>query len=338
MNIIDKRWERIKTINVDFNYIKNIVNDKFGYEIGDISLEDFIYNIDKYKNIEIDLLLHYIEKNYYSKVSILYMRKLSDKGNGPEYPVYDELLNPVFNNEFKRKNRIYKQQNQEYIGELDNCFKLTYYKETSKYVEIKMARIFNYSNIINNNGITKEVMKSLYDSFKIIIDLEEKLILMFYNDIPVSSVNQGHQYTCKKKAFYELFTKANKANILSFIISDALTEYFIDYLNEIENCDIKKRISLVEVKNLLGDKSQQATRSISHECNHDKYTIEAIKKLILDNNYHVFSLECIIKSNIIKLKYNGDITISNGIFSKEVLEIVCREFIKYHRLHEIYDV
>ena len=333
MNIIEKRWERIRILEVDFNYIKNIVRDKFGYEVSEISLNDFIDNIEKYKNINIDLLLSYIEKNYYSKLSILTMRQMK---NEPNFPVHEELTNAIFNHEFKRKNRINLQNNEEYIGELDDLFKIIYYKETSRYVEIKMARIFSYSSRTTKQGVTHDFTKNLYDCFKIIIDLEEKLVFMFYNDLPVGNMNNGYEYTYKKKVFYELFTCATKGNILSFIISDTLTQYFLEYMQEVEVDDIKKRISSVEAINLIG--ARKATRSISHECNHEKCSIDAIKTLILEKNYCISALECTMKSNLIKLKNVGEIIVQIGMFSKEVLEIVCREFIKGHRVYEFCDI
>ena len=67
-----------------------------------MSLRNFFSNIKEYKNLDIDKLLFYIEDKYYNRLSILSMKPLKKE---PEYPVYEELINPTFNLEFKRKNR-----------------------------------------------------------------------------------------------------------------------------------------------------------------------------------------------------------------------------------------
>lgn len=332
MNINDIRWKRIEILDIDFNFIKSIISEKFGYEVREVSLRNFLSNMKEYKNLDIDKLLFYIEDKYYNRLSILSMKPLKKE---PEYPVYEELINPTFNLEFKRKNRIIKQENNEFIGELDNIFKVTYYYENERFVEIKLSKIFQHSYRIDNEGIIEDITENIYDCFKVIIDLEDKLIFMFYNDLPINSSNNGYEYTNKKKAFYQLFTNATKGNILSYIISDSLTKYFLEYVIEVENQDIKKLVSLVEATNLIG--ARKATRSISHEYKHDECSINAIKSLVIDKGYCISAIECKLKSNLIKLKNFGEICIEKGFFSKEVLESVCKEFIEGHEIYKFYN-
>ncbi|MBB6623845.1 hypothetical protein [Clostridium gasigenes] len=329
MSINIKRWERIELLDINFNYIKKIIKKKFAYEIREISVKDFARNIKAYKNIDEDILLSLIEKNYYKRLSILSMKPLK---SNPEFPVHEELTNSVFNSEFKRNNRIGIQCNKEVVGELDDIYKVTYYYEQERFVEIKLAKIINYSEEINNNGIHMNKNTNIYDCYNIIIDLSEKIIFMFYNDLPVNNINNGSEYTKKKKAFYELFTKATQGNILSYIISDSLRLYFLEYMEEIENKDSRKMISLVETMNLIG--SKKSTRSIAHEFTHDECSINAIKELVIKHNYSISAIECKINSELVKLKSTGEINIETGIFDEEVLQSVCEEFIDGN---EVYD-
>ncbi len=76
MNINDIRWKRIEILDIDFNFIKSIISEKFGYEVREVSLRNFLSNMKEYKNLDIDKLLFYIEDKYYNRLSILSMKPL----------------------------------------------------------------------------------------------------------------------------------------------------------------------------------------------------------------------------------------------------------------------
>lgn len=325
------RWNRINEIEVDFNYIKRLTKKYFDYEIQEACTGDFCKNIKKYKELDENKLLNVIEKNAYKRLIVLSMRALV---NNPQHPVINELTNDTFKELFKQRNRINIKNNETYNGSLDNCYKVTYYNEDDCFVEIKMARVKDYEEEYNNNpGITLKRKLIIYDCCKFIIDLNQKLIFMFYNDVSKTNIGQGKEVTDKKKSFYELFTKATQGNILAYIIHDSLNKYFLDYMNEIEANDPKKMISIIETSNMII--GRKATRSTSIEYVHERETIDAMKRYILTKGYHVSLLECKINSELIKLKGTGELFIESTILTGEVFKNVCKEFFNGHGIYEL---
>lgn len=321
------RWNRLKDIEIDFNYVKRLAKKYFNYEIKEACTEDFCKNIKNYKGLDEKKLLDLIEKNAYKRLMILSMRALV---NMPQHPVITELTNDTFKELFKQRNRINLNDNEE----LNKCYRVTYYNEENNFIEIKMARVKEYEeedNAISGVKLMKTI--NIYDCCKFIIDLNENLIFMFYNDLSKTNIGQGKEVTEKKKSFYELFTNATQGNILSYIINDSLNKYFLEYMKEIEADEPKKMISIIETSNMII--GRKATRSTAIEYIHERETINAMKNYILFKGYHVSLLECKINSQLIKLRGTGEIFLESAILTGEVFKNVCEEFFNGHKIYEL---
>lgn len=326
-----QRWNRLIEIDLDFNYIKRLTKKYFDYEIKESSTKEFIRNIEDYKKLNEDELLNLIEKNAYKRLSVLSMRALV---KDPVYPIVEELTNNAFKELFKSRNRIFINNGEYYNGSLDDFFKVTYYNELNNYVEIKMARIKEFVEEDNSQpGIKASKKMLVYDCFKFIVDLDKKLIFMFFNDVSKSTIGQTKELTDKKRAFYELFTNATQGNILSYIIHDSLNKYFLDYMNEIESDDPKKMISIIETSSILVGK--KATKSTAIEYVHERDTLNAMKKYIQEKGYHVSLLECKINSELLKLKGTGELFMESTILTGEVFKNVCEEFFNGDKVYEL---
>ncbi|NFI03887.1 hypothetical protein FC959_05610 [Clostridium botulinum] len=325
------RWDRLKGIDIDFNYIKKILRRQFNYEIKEGCLDDFCKNINKYKELNEIELLNVLEKNAYKRLIVLSMKPLVGKDS---HPVYEELTNDAFKDLFKERNRISLIHNTEFNENLGSCYKVTYYNEINRYIEIKLARVNQYVHEKEiKQGITGEVKTNVYDCCKFIIDLTNKLIFMFYNDVFITNKNQSKEVTDKKKAFYSLFTKATQGNLISYIIYDSLNMYFLDYMDGLNKNNPKKLVSIVEATNIIGNK--KSTRSIATAYIHEKDTLDIIKNYIENKKYFVSLLECVVNSQLVKIKGTGEVFLESDILNGEVFENVCKEFFNYNKVYEL---
>ncbi|NFH79094.1 hypothetical protein FDA09_06720 [Clostridium botulinum] len=325
------RWNRLKDMEIDFNYIKRLTKKYFDYEIREGCIDDFCKCIVNYKEIDETDLLNVLEKNAYTRLSVLSMRALVKQ---PTYPIHNELTNEAFKDLFKQRNRINTKNGQYYKRALDECYKITYYNEIDTFIEIKISRIKKITQeVIIEPGVTSTNEIDIYDCCKFIIDLDKKLVFMFYNDVHKSNINQSKEVAEKKKAFYNLFTKATQGNVLSYSISDSLNKYFLEYMKELDVGIPKKIISIVETSKILPPK--KATRSTAVEYVHEKETIDAMRKYVLSKKYAVSLLECKINSELIKLKNTADVFAESAILSGEVFENVCKEFFNGHKIYEL---
>lgn len=327
-NYADFRWTRLEGIINDFEYIKDIVRKKFNYEVKESSIKEFKKNIKNYKTINELVLLSLVEEYSYKKLTILTMRKLKKI---PQHPVYEELSNPAFKQLFKINNKIFMENDKEYSGELDSCFKVVKYNEIDNKVIIKLACIkeCTYMDVIED-GIQCERLSCDYDFCKFIIDLDTQLIYMFYNDVN-SSNNNGKDVTEKKTIFYSLFKKATRGNILSYDISRELNNYFLDYINEVNENDPKKLISEIESSNLLGPRN--SLKSIDHNCKHNKLRLEAITNAINGEGHYISTIESTVNSKLYRIKASAEIIAETSFFSKEGLNSVFQEFFKNDKIN-----
>ncbi|MGL4571874.1 MAG: hypothetical protein ACRCVJ_12505 [Clostridium sp.] len=328
MDINKLRIDRLNTLEVDFKIVKKIVKKAYDYEIEEDSFGQFIENINEYTDIDQNELLGMLEKEYYKKLSILSMRKMK---RGVEYPVCEEILNPTFSSYFKESNDIKFDDQKEHMDDLNECYKVVGYKENNSNniinsVDIKIAcrREFTKKSVLENGEVYDEDVE-IFDCARFFIDLDNKLIYMFYNEWPASIVADNKGYTEKKRFFYDLFKSATKGNILSYVLSDTLTKYFQEYYKDLSEGKSKKVISHIEAASV--EEKFKALKSINYEYKHKSKAIEAIKEAIDDDGYHISVIECLIHGKLVKIKENGWITVSDDGFCKEVLKYVCREFI-----------
>lgn len=325
------RWKRIEKLEIDFNYIKAMVKMEFDYEVREGCLKDFLSNIHNYKNIAEGKLLFILEKDTYKKLSVFHMK---DIGRDKTNKIYEELTNDAFLQLFKERNRINYIGDNEYTGELDNVYKIVNYAEGERYIQIKLARLYDV-NIDNNvnRGITTSGIIQIYECCKFIVDLESKWVFMMYNDPTETNINAKKEYTGKKRAFYELFTGVNQNTINNLVISDNLNKYFLEYMSEVENNDIKKSISVIEASTILV--GSKATKSTANNYNHDRDTIDVIKKNVQEKGYHISLLEFMMNSNLMRIKNTSEVSVPNAFLSREVLKGVCEQFFDDNQIYRL---
>lgn len=320
------RIDKIKSL-LSFNCIKKIVKDKYDYTIEESSVEEFFKYINEYEIDEIELL-RILENESYTKMAVLRMKKLKSI---PNYPVCDEILNPMFLELFKTNNNI---SSKEYDGELGTCYQVVYYNESKDNLDIttldiNIACVRNFDKSINKeSGEIDETKEEVYDSARFIIDINNKLVYMFYNDWPSGYNSDINGYTEKKKVLYNLFKSATRGNLLSFVLSDSLTEYFNEYYQERSNGKSKKIISLIECT-YEGDKTKAVKLTDpGYKFQNEQNTLDEMYNNIKNNGYHISVIECLINGKLVRIKEDGSISVSNGSVCKEVIKYVCKKFIK----------
>lgn len=332
MSTIKKRFERIKILGVDFNIAKELTNEYFGYELNDNNWDEFIKNLESYKDSECEFLINLLEKSSYKRIAIYSMKILKKKDE--EHPIYEEMTNPMFNSEFISNNRIKRLKGMETVKYIDDTYSVTHYKDHGENVEIKLAAMIKYEENEYNNGLENKVDKVIYDSYKVIIDLKNNFIFILYNDLPNKAKKQANDLVYKKELFYNLFTrKVTSHNLLVHNISGALTDYFLEYMKEIETDDAKMKMGNVECLKSGGD--GRKTRSKHSIYIHERLTLDTMKKLISENGYLIGDIECFVCSKLIRLKKNGEIVIETGTFNEEVMESVCNQFLDEHKVYEL---
>lgn len=328
MKTKDCRIKKLQMLGIDFIDVKNIVKEKYDYEVEETKFEDFMKHISEYDDIDELELLGILENQSYKKLSILSMRKLKKE---PHFPICEEILNPIFFEIFKNKNDIGLLNEKEYDGELDECYKVVSFKELKennsiKSLDIKIACVRDVINKVSGeNGEIDDVINKIYDCARFFIDIDNKLIYMFYNDWPSGYSGDLNGYTEKKKCLYNMFKSATKGNIFGYVLSDSLTSYYVDYYNETLNGKSRKVISHIE--SMRDDEKIKAIKSTDYEYKHERKTLDAIKHVIDNKEYHISVLECLIADKLVRIKEDGSINIADNGICKEVLEYVCKEFV-----------
>ncbi|MEG0297435.1 MAG: hypothetical protein RR620_12020 [Clostridium sp.] len=329
MKTKELRIDRLTSLGIRFSDVKSIVKDKYDYEIEESSFKEFMNNIQEYNDIDEYELFDLIENRYYKKISILSMRKLKKE---PNYPICDELLNPMLLSVFKQTHDINLLGTPDFNYELSECYKLVSYKEnivnnSIKSIEFKIACIRSYINKeMSETAELEEREQEFYDCARFFIDLDNKVIYMFYNDWPIGYASTTNGYTEKKRYLYAIIKSATKGNVLSYILSDSLTEYYNEYYDETENGKSRKVISHVEC--MYNDEKVKAIKSTDYEYKHERKTLDAIKYVIDNKGYHIAVIECLIANKLVRIKEDGSIFVDNSGVCEEVLMYVCKEFIR----------
>lgn len=326
------RWNRVKESEIPYIYIKGVIKNIYKYEVKEDTIDEFIERIDSYININEGFLLSIIEEHVYRKLRIFSMKDLIKYD---EHPIKLTFNNKVFKELFKQKNRINISENEYYEGELDTCYKVVKYSENKNIFEIKLSCIKNSIDIqTQTDGLQNEVSIDVYDSVKYIIDIDKELVFMFYNDILEGNFNNNKEVTNRKKAFCNLFENLSNSNLVNYELTQNLLEYFYEYLKELNENNIKKSISLIETFNKSG--KANSVRSKASDFNHSEHRIKAIEYAIEKENHNISTIECVVNSNSMRLRYNGEICLQDCTFQSEVMESVCNEFFRdYNPTKEI---
>lgn len=324
------RWNRLIKLEISVDYTKSIIKKIYNYEIKENSLEEIRDNISKYNSIDEFELLNLLEQNSYDKISIFYCRRY--KTNKSE-PLFEDLSNDIFINLFKKKNNINMKNQEYYKGDLGCCFKITYCTKTdTNFVIIKMAKVIerDFTRESNLGGI-EEYTEELYDCAKFIIDLNKKIIFMFYNDFRGTDNSYEKEITLKKDAFRNMFSAVSKKNLLKYNIDNKLESYFKEYMDELRKKEPRKLISIIQNFGENNGK-KSSLKSIQHDFNHDPKRLDTIEYEINNKGYIISDIECVINGNTININNLGEITCETSLFNKEVVKSVCEEFFNGYEL------
>lgn len=324
------RWDRLKELGLEIKYIKDIVKNKYKYQVKENKISDFIKNIKDYKNIYECDLLNILEEEAYRKASIFSIMRY--KKNKEKMPIIDDFTNDIFNTYFKEKNGINFSNGEYYSGKLDNCYKITHYNKNKNFVVIKLNCIFSEKLIETEDGIMEEYDVDIYDCCKFIVDIKNMLVVMFYNDFKSNQLTPSKQVTIRKDAFRALFNVTNK-NILRFSINTYLEKYFKKYMEEYRNGDIHKLVSIIEASSIDNiNEERSLIRSVKRDYIHSPKRLEAIDDDIKNDNLTISEIECCIDDVIIDLEMKGEIICINNFLFKEVIDNVCKEFFDEYKL------
>ncbi|MBD5643176.1 hypothetical protein HYH96_04620 [Clostridium botulinum] len=330
MNNYNKiRWDRLIELGISVEYVKTLIKKNYGYEIKENNLNEIKINMEQYGDINETELLNKIERYSYNKISIFFCRQYKkDK----EEPLFSDLSNEVFQSYFKSDNTINMDNGKYYTGELGECFKVLYFnKINNTHVIIKMAKVIELEvSEENDRGEIEEYTKDSYDFVKFVIDLNKKVIFMFYNDFIGKTNSYKKEITSKKTAFRMLFTNVSSKHLLKYNIDEILENYFKDYMKEIKEKKPKKLISIIETIMVNGEKS--SLKSIQHDYNHNPKRLEAIENEVNNEGHTISTIECMVNGNSININNIGEIICQTNFFNEEVVKNVCDEFFNGYEL------
>lgn len=315
------RWERVKKSLLHFDNIKMIVKSLWEYELREDNIEEFLNNIGKYKDIDEGVLLCNIEPHTYRKLIVYDMK---DIAKYDVHPIISNLdtMNKLY---FISKNKINIKPQQHYKGKLDSTYRVTYYDDsTSGVFEMYMASVKKYPiRNISDDGEHDEYYEEAYDSIRIIINFDTKKVFLFYNNIDISR-EHDKDIKHRKVDFCNLFFgEVKNSNLIKYNFSDILTKYVLDYIEETKNNENKRLVNTIEIN---GIKIRNSTIKTSEpDFNHSLKTLEGIEEKLLTNMYRVCTLECKLSNTLIKVKYDGEISLFDSTFQSEVVENVYKE-------------
>lgn len=323
MKITELRWKRIYESNLSFDYIKLLVKEKYNDNIKENDIKSFSKNINGYSNIKEGELLSLLEDISYNKMSIFSIKKEESSQNS----IIDTFSTDLGKAAFSKTTKVNINNLMLCTDELDtSVYTLSHYKyKTESIVEIFLYSIKEYEIIIDDSGVEYERLEKVIDLIKFIINLENGIVYMLYSDIDISST-KSKDVTNRKKAFMNLFKHVNSKNLNKWDITEYLTAYVNKYIEDnLSGVDTNKLISTIKTSAI---KDRLSLQSIREDYKHSKLKLMAIKE-DLDAKTHIISLlECNIKSNIVRLKSNGELSILNSTFQAEVMKDVCNEFFK----------
>lgn len=203
---------------------------------------------------------------------------------------------------------------------------------------IKMALIKQAEIEELDENFTELKDYEYYDFVKFIVDKDESIVFMFYNDINLISefeeASKEKAITYKKYSFYNMFIKGNQASLKKYPIDEELNSYVIDILKEIddekEEFTIRKTIPIIETEDPIDSKNN--LRSSKRDARHNKFRLQAIKYALENEDHNVKTIECLINNRNISFKNRGEIILQVPYFGMEVIEDVCKEVFPKYRI------
>lgn len=319
------RWERLKELGLDFSHIKSTIRQSFECQIRENDIDNFVKSINKYNAIDECSLLNLLEEDAYNKALIFSIQKYK---KNKHMPIVEDITNTMFMLIFKELNDINTEDGKYYDGELDSCFKVAYYNRVNNLANIKLSRVIK-SQLLEEleDGTSDSTDIEIYDCCKFLIDINNKLVIMFFNDIKTNDTNPSREITIKKHAFRSLFTDVSSRNILKYSLNNYLEQYFKDYMDDKRKGIQRKLISVIEASSVNGiEEEKSLIRSVNKDYEHSEKRLVAIENDIAKEGLTISELECCNNEIIVDLKMDGEICCINNIFSEEVIKNVCKEF------------
>ncbi|MBW4827662.1 MAG: hypothetical protein KZY61_00980 [Clostridiaceae bacterium] len=330
--LIRLRWEALNIIGVKYQIIKNILYKMYNVEVEEKNFKEFVDVLpNKYQQINHQEILFELEDISYRKIAVFSMREDEIEELSCIQPQMFLTINKI-SNTVDNKRLIKVHEN------IYPCF--TSFGD--RVVTIKMAQIRKFSfDIFGENGERSTRSLEYYHCAKFIVDTQQKLVFLFYNDIHGDESNRKRTaITEKKQAFYKLFSKGNQQTLNIYRFDLYLMKYVRAYLESIgnvaaeclnvENSQINNSVILIETIDLMNSKNN--LRSSERDGHHNKYRLDAIKCALEKENHTVKIVECMINNRWFQFKNSGEIVTDIPCFNREVIENVCKEIFPTYKL------
>lgn len=327
-NLEELRWNALKNINFPINILKQVVRDKFKCEVKEDDIDEFIKKIDSYTEIDDKKkLLFLLERNAFKKLSVFSIKSIH----------IDEICN-FFKLDFINRNQMmFLKDNEQLIG-IGEELKCTYYSENERYFIIKQALVKTIEIEQSPDSYSQIKDYEYYDFVKYVIDKDEEIVFMFYNDInsiaKESDEDKSKIFTKKKMSFYNMFTNGNKYSLKNYSINCELDKYIfnlLEDLNDSQDNHLNKTVTLIETEDPKNSRNNYRSGKIDGK--HNIYSLNAIKYSLENEGHNVKSIWCIINDREFLLKNKGEIILTEPYFGMEVIEDVCKEIFADYSLY-----
>ncbi|MEW9097081.1 MAG: hypothetical protein AB2417_18545 [Clostridiaceae bacterium] len=330
MNLNELRWKSLGMVGLQYEYIRNYINNKYNISINEKNLNDFL-NVftEKYSIINESEVLFNLEDIAFKKVSVFYLREKEQ----------EELLCPMLREQFKINNRLNNTINNKEIKRVDETLYPCYVNFYDRFTIIKMAQLRKCeTSEVDRYNVVTNTNEIYYHYTKFVIDLKEGIVAMFYNDVQNEdddSSSKGKAIIEKKQAFYNLFAEGDQNTLTKCSFDYYLNNYIKNYLQSVElNEENSKEVIAIETSDPIEPKNN--LRSSKEDGRHNEYRLRAIK-YALDNEEHtVKTMECNIGHRWFQLRNQGEIISSITHFDTEVIQNVCREIFPDYELSTEY--
>jgi hypothetical protein len=328
MDLHKLRWQALGMIGVQFQYLKNFIRTKYQIEVEESNFEEFARHIEKYKTLNHDDALFELEDIAFRKILVFTLREKE----------LEEIINPIFRQQFLNNNRMQRIIESKTIRHIERPLYPCYVKFGARYAVIKMAQLRTYmGDDVDEDNVVTSSPKQYYHCAKFVIDLENGLVFLFYNDINNEEEEgnwKSRAVTEKKQAFYNLFSEGTQFTLLKCGFEGELYNYIKQYLDTLKCNDYKGDGPVIVIETSDPDEGKNSLRSSKIDGNHNIHRLEAIRYALEYERHTVKTIELIINGRWVQVKNYGEIITSGPYLSREVIKSVCEEIFPNYKLSE----
>lgn len=330
MSLNKLRWKSLGIVGVQYEYIRNYINDNYGISVSEKNLDDFSnVFVEKYNTINENEILFNFEDVAFKRVSVFYLREKEQ----------EELLSPMLREQFKINNRLNNAIDNKEVKNVDETLYPYYVNFDDRFTTIKMAQLRKYEETeVDMHNVVTNINRIYYHHTKFVIDLKEGIVAMFYNDVQNEDddVNsKGKAITEKKQAFCNLFTEGDQNTLTKYSFDYYLNNYIKDYLESTElNGESSKEVIVIETSDPIEPKNN--LKSSKKDGRHNDHRLEAIKYALENEDHTIKTMECNIENRWFQLKNQGEIILNSPHFDTEVIQNVCKEIFPSYELSTEY--